>query len=151
MGEIPNNPGSTYSRIFLLYACETSRFRSSFVDLWQSVLSSGADYLAGNLFKCAQLIHITTLIPRFNATILILKSCRYKSPGAPFELFMSFQSRDFTPRRLTYKLISVNISPALQFLAMPIIYSYALKIYFLIEVHINVIEQMLVNSFMLFG
>lgn len=149
MREIPNNPGSTYSRIFLLYAFGTSRFRSSFVDLWQSVLSSGADWLAGNLFKCAQWIHITTLTPRFNATILNLKSCRYKSPGAPFELFMSLKSRDFTPRRLTYKLISVNISPALQFFAMSI-YSYALKIYFLIKAYINVIEQMLVNSFMLF-
>lgn len=30
------------------------------------------------------------------------------------------------------------------------IYSYALKIYLLIKAHINVIEQMLVNSFMLF-
>lgn len=30
------------------------------------------------------------------------------------------------------------------------IYSYALKIYFLIKAHINVIEQMLVNSFMRF-
>lgn len=30
------------------------------------------------------------------------------------------------------------------------IYSYALKIYFLIKAYINVIEQMLVNSFMLF-
>lgn len=75
------------------------------------------------------------------------------SPGAPFELFMSLKSRDFTPRPLT--LIQVNIgkyqpSIAIEFFAMSI-YSYALKIYFLIKAHINVIEQMLVNSFMLFG
>lgn len=31
------------------------------------------------------------------------------------------------------------------------IYSNALKIYFLIKAHISVIEQMLVNSFKLFG